>query len=532
MRFLGGFLKFLAILLMLLGTLACTGVAVYADVIEAYLTMGAVLIGILMVSINIWGTGIAVSNAYKNKKKIEQLEKKVQDMTVALAQAQARAQYFAAQPPVVQPPVTEAGEAPVQTAAEMPVQPAAPAPEFAEKPAVSPDVPAAKASKKWIPFAIAGGAVLVVVIAIILIVGGGDKPNNDGQMYQPDYIEGGDTYSPAEPEQAQSPRMDTIPLSIGECLETDDFIMTFDSVEILDEYSYRTSDISTVSLWVEEGYKLLAVRGMFINNGTKAIQDSCFSLTATVNDSYTVEGYDVSLDFERSASFEIDPYTEQSYILHLNIPEKLAAAFETVTFTIGFNDDLSIPVTVWDTNGNSTVETDNLYSLTSDLTSQPVAPGEEGAAAAEEMEAMAMPISIGDTIDTGDYIFTLLDVELTYEVLPPNTSSVYTSYPAESGKVFVHVEADVKNTMQRDIRIEELFGTSVIYDGKYPYEGFAIVNDGDNSFDWVSSYVAATPLETCRAHGLVECPVEVDESGNSLIVYLEMGDETYAYVLR
>jgi len=121
MRFLGGFLKFLAILLMLLGTLACTGVAVYADVIEAYLTMGAVLIGILMVSINIWGTGIAVSNAYKNKKKIEQLEKKVQDMTVALAQAQARAQYFAAQPPVVQPPVTEAGEAPVQTAAEMPL---------------------------------------------------------------------------------------------------------------------------------------------------------------------------------------------------------------------------------------------------------------------------------------------------------------------------------------------------------------------------------------------------------------------------
>jgi hypothetical protein len=148
------------------------------------------------------------------------------------------------------------------------------------------------------------------------------------------------------------------------------------------------------------------------------------------------------------------------------------------------------------------------------------------------MAARAMPISLGETIYAGDYEFTLLDVELSYEVLPPNTSSAYVSYPAESGKVFVHVEADVKNTMQRDIRIEELFGVSVMYDGKYPYEGFAIVNDGDNQFDWVGSYVAATPLETCRAHGLVECPVEVDESGNSLIVYLEMGGETYQYILR
>ena len=109
---------------------------------------------------------------------------------------------------------------------------------------------------------------------------------------------------------------------------------------------------------------------------------------------------------------------------------------------------------------------------------------------------------------------------------------MYTSYPAESGKVYVHVDADVKNTMQRDLRIEELFKTTVLYDGKYNYTGFPIVTDGDNRFDWVSSYVAATPLETCLAHGLVECPVEVDESGKPITVFIEINGTVYEYNLR
>lgn len=147
--------------------------------------------------------------------------------------------------------------------------------------------------------------------------------------------------------------------------------------------------------------------------------------------------------------------------------------------------------------------------------------------------SQAMPtIEIGQTIITSDYEFTLRKVELSYEILPPNTGRVYTSYPAESGKVYVHVEADVKNTMPRDIRISELFTASVLYDGKYPYSGFTIVNDGDNDFDWVSSYVAATPLETCIAHSLVECPSEVDTSGKAIVVQLVIGNTTYEYTLR
>ena len=147
------------------------------------------------------------------------------------------------------------------------------------------------------------------------------------------------------------------------------------------------------------------------------------------------------------------------------------------------------------------------------------------------MSSKVETISIGDVITTNDYELTLKNVEFTYEVLPPNTSSVYTSYPAESGKVYVHVSADVKNIMQRDIRIEELFTANVLYDGKYKYNGFTIVDD-DNGFDWVESYVAATPLETCGAHSLIECPVEVDTSGKPVSVTITIGNTNYEYVLR
>lgn len=147
------------------------------------------------------------------------------------------------------------------------------------------------------------------------------------------------------------------------------------------------------------------------------------------------------------------------------------------------------------------------------------------------MSSKVETISIGDVITTNDYELTLNNIDFTYELLPKNTSSVYRSYPAESGKVYIHVDADVKNTMQRNIRIEELFTASALYDGKYQYNGFTIVDD-DNSFEWVGSYSAATPLETCGAHSLIACPVEVETSGKPVTISLLIGKTTYEYTLR
>ena len=526
MRFLGGFLKFLSILIMIVGTAACAVVVVMAEYqIEAIIVMSGVCLLVLFVGLNIWGTGLALGQISKLKKKIEQLEQRI----LQLEQRPIAPVYHYPTPdtaPQPEVPQASANEAAYLPPVQQPVAEAAP------EAAPQPTAPAAK-KPAWLPAVIVGAVALVAIIGIVLVMGG-NKDSNPS-MQQPGNVDGPASsdegyvpdMTPNEESATDAPSVEAIPINIGGCIETQDFVMTFNTVEVLDDYSYRTSDISTTSLYVEEGYKLLVVRGHFSNIGTSTIKDSSFSMAATVNGNFVLDGYDVRLNFERSNSYEADPYTDLDYVIHMNIPEKLAEKFEVLDLTIGFNDDMSIPTTVWDMDGNKTVEVDNMYALSS---SQVI--GDFLGDSEIPTGNVTTPISLGETIYGTDYEFTLKNVELTYELLPPNTSSAYTSYPAESGKVYVHVDADVKNTMQRDLRIDELFKTTVLYDGKYNYTGFPIVNDGDNRFDWVSSYVAATPLETAKAHGLVECPVEVDESGNPITVFIEISGTVYEYTLR
>ena len=149
-------------------------------------------------------------------------------------------------------------------------------------------------------------------------------------------------------------------VNVGQSIETDYFKMTVDSMEILDDYEFSMSEYSSMSLYVEEGYKLLLVRGTMENLGTEVISDNAFSATCLVNDSYEEEA---SLQFERSKYYELDPYTEQNYDLYINIPEKLAEQYETASFTIGFNSDMSPIVTTTSSDGTTTVDADNWFCI-------------------------------------------------------------------------------------------------------------------------------------------------------------------------
>lgn len=336
---------------------------------------------------------------------------------------------------------------------------------------------------------------------------------------------------PAVPEvtpEAEVPALTATPLALGDQIETAQFTMTFDTLELLPEYDIRLTENSSMSCVVEEGYQVLLVRGHITNTGTSVISDSAFYLTATVNGEYVVDGYDVRLLFVRNKYFEVDPYTDVDYVLYINVPDKLAELFETVTFEIGFKNDLGMLTTTYNVDGTETVDYENLYALTATLDGAAEESAASGTAAAA---TAAQTIALGETILGADYEFTLTNVTFSYEVLPPNTSSVYTSYPADSGKVYIDVSADLKNTMERNIRIDELFTVSACYDGKYQYPGFTVVGD-DNQFIWASSYTAALPLETCQAHGLIECPVEVDTSGKSVVVTIVIDGVSYEYALR
>lgn len=145
----------------------------------------------------------------------------------------------------------------------------------------------------------------------------------------------------------------------------------------------------------------------------------------------------------------------------------------------------------------------------------------------------AKTISLGQTISCKSGDFTLNNVEFTYELKPRNTNGVYTSYPAESGKVYLHVDGNYYNTSKRDTRIDELPSVEANYDNGYTYDGFTIVDDGDNSFDWGSIYVACKPLTDCHYHGLVELPEDFEEDNKPLFITIKMPDGAlYRYDVR
>lgn len=228
---------------------------------------------------------------------------------------------------------------------------------------------------------------LAMVMTLVLAAcgGGGDTPapKEDDPPAPTTDVPPEEEPKDEEPEEPAEPEPPAaIPLQCGDSIDNDNFKMTFDSVELLSEYSYQTSEYSSTSLYVENGYKLVVVKGHFENKGTSPITDSSLVCTAMVNDTFAVDENGVRFNFIRDKYFEIDPYTDLDYVMYINIPEKLAGMFETVTFTIGFNDDLSIPSTVYSSDGTKTTETDQLYALTSGTVA-----GGDGEAAPADGEA-------------------------------------------------------------------------------------------------------------------------------------------------
>ncbi|KIR02312.1 hypothetical protein P261_01127 [Lachnospiraceae bacterium TWA4] len=66
-----------------------------------------------------------------------------------------------------------------------------------------------------------------------------------------------------------------------------------------------------------------------------------------------------------------------------------------------------------------------------------------------EKEDLIVPIKIGDSIKTDDFEFKISNVEFTQEVLPSDTSGVYSSYTAEEGKIYLHVDGTYYNNSKK-----------------------------------------------------------------------------------
>ena len=146
-------------------------------------------------------------------------------------------------------------------------------------------------------------------------------------------------------------------------------------------------------------------------------------------------------------------------------------------------------------------------------------------------EPIYTSIALGEKINLENYEVTLNNVELTYKVLPDNTSGYYSYYEADAGKVYIDVDLDIKNLQKRDQLCDSIMNVTADYNNGYIYTGSPVVDDADMGFNY-ANISSITPLETRGVHYLIDCPEEVETSTSPLIVYLQIDGKEYSYTVR
>lgn len=327
MKFLGGFLKFLSILLMLIGTAAGTALVILGvmdDMIEPILVGIGAFLAFLFVALGVMGTGIALSQIVKLKKRVTQLEQRGWSVPAAPVAAPATA-------PVVTPePVPEPAADPVEEAL------ASAEPKKAD-------------GKRWLPVII--GAALVVIAILVVAFAGGNK---DSQLPA---IEAPDVQQPVElppvdmtePEPTEAPaEIEVAELPIGTSLDTGFVFMTFDEVVVQEDIQKSVTIDHVTRITGPDplpGQVYICLSGTIKNTTTSELPVyDFFAGRFQIGDyEYSVSANDCDvLSADGSTESMIAPLMEYEYRIYAAIPAELQefiAAGEPYSFTFGFYDN-------------------------------------------------------------------------------------------------------------------------------------------------------------------------------------------------
>ena len=140
-------------------------------------------------------------------------------------------------------------------------------------------------------------------------------------------------------------------------------------------------------------------------------------------------------------------------------------------------------------------------------------------------------IVIGETIITDTKEVTINSISFEKTILPKNTNGYYNYYEAEEGKVYIYINSNIKNLKKEAVNADELLSVQVDYNKGFKYAGFSIVDDSRRGFTY-SNITQINPLDTLGVHFLVDCPIEVEESNNPVIVNLDIDNTLYTYKIR
>lgn len=139
----------------------------------------------------------------------------------------------------------------------------------------------------------------------------------------------------------------------------------------------------------------------------------------------------------------------------------------------------------------------------------------------------AAPITVGHVVEDTNYATMQFNgIEYTDDLLPSNTSGVYSHYPIDDpSNTYLIVKFDITNYQSGDRDCDTFVGVKATYMDKYTYIGNVVVEDSDGK--GFSSYEDIAPLTTRHFYYMITVPKTVSSGPVALTISFNGQEYTY-----
>ncbi len=131
----------------------------------------------------------------------------------------------------------------------------------------------------------------------------------------------------------------------------------------------------------------------------------------------------------------------------------------------------------------------------------------------EEVKPKTEIVNLGDTLVSEEYAeITINSVEYLNILNPSNPDGYYNYYEVkDSNNIYLVLDVTVKNLKANSLDADRVMRVEGIYDDKYMYDGFSVIEEDDGSDFSYTNMTNIEPLKTARMYYLIDMPKEVQE---------------------
>lgn len=152
-------------------------------------------------------------------------------------------------------------------------------------------------------------------------------------------------------------------------------------------------------------------------------------------------------------------------------------------------------------------------------------------------EAVAKQVLVakkGQVVVIDDFCELSIDgIKFAKKIIPPNPSGYYSYYEAkDEGTTYIDLIITVKSLLTTGKRAEDFASVKIIYNDKYEYKSFSIIEERGGSDFTYTSITPIEPLKKGTLHFLATIPDEVVDGTEPIIAIITIDDKEIHYKIR